>query len=103
MASKARNKRRQFEWYSQCAYVVAAVTSDGVRPPEAPDLPRRQARELSHWAAGEQKTTHHLHHRLWPCEGVHRPRDAQAHTLSGTQESDRHCTLHEHPHASWQR
>ena len=37
--------------------------------------------------------------RLWPRQGVHRPRHEQAHSLPGAREPDGHRPLHEHQHA----
>lgn len=76
---------------------------DGVRPLEAFDLQRREARKLSHRKADLEEEANHPHHRLWTGKGIYRSRHPQAHSVQGTQESHWNCSIHEHQHPPWKR
>ncbi|KAI2587748.1 casein kinase 1 gamma 2, partial [Homo sapiens] len=74
----------------------------GVCAHQEPNLPGREARELPGGPPGDQAAACHPHHRLRAGQGVHRPRDQEAHPVPRAQEPDGHGALHEHQHAPGQ-
>ena len=86
----------------RCFFVCSSLCiaqPNGIRSFQESNLSRRQAGELPDRTQLDASPAHHTHHRLRPRQGLHRPGDQQAHTLSRAQELDGHGALHEHQHA----